>query len=582
MNIPTKTCTFEHKIRFIMNLKKRGQRIYNIALILAFLLAINGVSAFYFLRFDLTQEKRYTLSKISKETLRSLPDQIMVRIYLYGDLPLSFRKFSQAIREQLDEFRVYAGNKLQYEFIDPYESGDERQIQTTIEKLYKAGLQPTSVKMKDQKGGYSEKMIIPGAIVTYGNREFSVNLLSNNPAYSGEENLNHSVQNLEYNLINAIRCVTQTKVEKIAFLEGHGEWDEYHTGDMMKALSNYFQIDRGQLHGNVDALKPYKCLIIAGPTQPFSEEDKFVIDQYIMHGGKVVWLLDAVNLNRDSFAQGNAYATITQLNLEDMLFRYGVRLNPALVQDIQCALIPIATGTSTGQPKFVPTPWPYFPLLVGAYDHPISRNLNLIKVEFCSYLDTLQVPNVRHTVLLRSSKYTRIKNVPAFVRLAEVKQGFQEEEFKNSYLPIAVLLEGQFPSVFQNRMLTVLKLNGSYTFQSHSVPNKMLVVADGDIIRNHIRETPRGILISPLGYDTYTSQTFGNKEFLLNAIQYLTDESQLIALRSRNIELRLLDKSKILEQSARWKMFNTLTPIVLVIIAGILFQQWRKKRFAHS
>ncbi|MGC8802868.1 MAG: gliding motility-associated ABC transporter substrate-binding protein GldG [Bacteroidales bacterium] len=564
-----------------MNLQKNRQRIYNIGLIFAFLLAINGVATFYFWRFDLTQEKRYTLSLLGKETLRNLPDQVMVRVYLHGDLPLSFRKFSQTIREQLDEFRVYGGNKLQYEFIDPYESGDDRQIQATVEKLYKAGLQPTNVKMKDKKGGYSEKMIIPGAIVSYGNREFPVNLLSNNPAFSGEENLNHSVQNLEYNLINAIRCVTQTRVEKIAFLEGHGEWDEYHTGDMMKALSNYFQVDRGELRGNIEALKPYKCLIIAGPTQPFSEEDKFIIDQYVMNGGKVVWLLDAVSLNRDSFARGNTYATIAQLNLDDMLFRYGVRLNPALVQDIQCALIPIASTAATEQPKFIPTPWPYFPLLSGSYDHPISRNLNLIRVEFCSYLDTLQVPGLKHAVLLRSSKYSRIKNVPAFVSLAEVKQGFQEEEFKNSYLPIAVLLEGQFPSVFQNRMLSALKITGKYIFKPQSVPNKMLVVADGDIIRNQVRQTPRGILISPLGYDSYTSQTFGNKEFLLNAIQYLTDENQIIALRSRNIELRLLDKSKMLEQSARWKIFNTLAPLILVLFTGVIVQQWRKRKFAH-
>jgi len=564
-----------------MNLKQSRQRIYNIGIIFAFVLAINGVSAFYFLRIDLTQEKRYTLSPVSKETLRTLPDQVMVRVYLHGDLPLSFRKFAQNIRDQLNEFRVYGGSKLQYEFIDPYESGDERQIQATVEKLYKAGLQPTSVKMRDQKGGYSEKMIIPGAIVSYGNRDFSVNLLSNNPAFSGEENLNHSVQNLEYNLINAIRSVTQTRVEKIAFLEGHGEWDEYHTGDLMKALSNYFQVDRGQLRGNVEALQPYKCLIIAGPTQPFSEEDKFIIDQYIMQGGKVVWILDAVNVDRDSFAQGNAYATIAQLNLDDMLFRYGVRLNPALVQDIQCALIPLATGATTGQPKFVPTPWPYFPLLSGAYDHPVSRNLNLIKTEFCSYLDTLQVAGIHHTVLLRTSKYSRIIKVPTFVRLSEVKLGFREEEFKDSYLPIAVLLEGQFPSVFQNRMLTALKITGHYSFKPHSVPNKMLVIADADIIRNQVRQTPRGILISPLGYDSYTSQTFGNKDFLLNAIQYLTDESQIIMLRSRNIELRLLDKSKILEQSTRWKMFNTLTPLILVLMAGMLFQQWRKKKFAR-
>ncbi|MCX7986089.1 MAG: gliding motility-associated ABC transporter substrate-binding protein GldG [Bacteroidales bacterium] len=562
-----------------MKVGKKNKLLYHVGILIAFILVINGLASFYFVRFDLTQEKRYTLSQVSKETLQSLPDQVMVRIYLYGDLPLSFRKFSQTIREMLDEFRVYAGAKLQYEFIDPYESKDEKQIQANIEKLYRMGLQPTSVKMQDPKGGYSEKMVIPGAIVSYGNRDFAVNLLSNNPAFSGEENLNHSVQNLEYNLINAIRCVIQSKVEKVAFLEGHGEWDEYHTGDMMKALSNYFQVDRGRLKGDVNELKPYKCLIIAGPTLPFTEEDKFIIDQYIMGGGKVLWLLDAVSIDRDSFAQGNAYATIAQLNLDDMLFKYGVRLNPVLVQDIQCALIPIASGSTTGQAKFVPTPWPYFPLIAGAYDHPVSRNLNLIKLEFASYIDTLNVPNVHHTVLLKTSKYSRLKSVPSFVRLSEIRNGFAQEEFNNSYLPVAVLLEGVFPSVFQNRMLSALKITGNYTFRPHSNQNKMLVVADGDIIRNQVRQTQRGILITPLGFDSYTSQIFGNKDFLLNAVQYLTDEKNIIDLRSRNIELRLLDKAKILDQATKWKIINTLLPLVIIIFSGIVFFWWRNKKY---
>ncbi len=530
---------------------------------------VNILASFYFIRVDLTQEKIYTLNSKTKELLKTLPNEVLVKVYLHGDLPLSFKKFSQTIREQLDEFRVYAGKKLQYEFIDPYENNNPKQIEAFITQLYQAGLQPTNVKMKDAKGGYSEKMIIPGAIVSFGNRDFAVNLLNNNPAFTGEENINYSIQNLEYNLINAIRCITNTQVEKIAFLEGHGEWDEYHTGDIMKALSNYFQIDRGQIHGNVKALDPYKCIIIAGPTSPLSEEDKFVIDQYIMKGGKVVWLIDAVSINRDSFVAGNTFAVPAQLNIDDMLFKYGIRINPVLIQDVQCAIIPIATNKMSNQPNFTPMPWLYFPLLIGNHNHPVSRNLNLIRTEFVNYIDTLHVNNINFTVLLQSSKNARLKNVPSFISLSEVKQQLSLTDFNSSNLPIAVLAEGIFPSVFQNRILTTLQIKGEYSFMPFSKPNKMIVIADGDIIRNNIRVTPRGILITPLGFDSYTSQTFGNKDFLLNAIQYLTDEKNIIELRSRNFALRLLDKTKIMENKLRWQLINTLLPVFLVLCGGL-------------
>jgi gliding-associated putative ABC transporter substrate-binding component GldG len=557
----------------------KKQNITDLIIALLIIIALNILSSFYFVRVDLTQEKRYTLSHTTRDILKKLPDQVIIKIYLHGDLPVSFKKYEQNIREMLDEFRIYARNKIQYEFIDPYENANEKQVEEVINQLYKAGLQPTNVKIRDKKGGYSEKIIVPGAIASFNNIDFPINLLSNNPGLLGEENLNNSAQNLEYNLINAIKCVTNNKIEKVAFIEGHGEFDEFHTGDMMKELSKYFQVDRGSINGNVNVLEPYKCIIIAGPTQPFSEADKFAIDQYIMKGGKVVWLIDPVSLNRDSFAQGNVFANIAPLNLDDQLFKYGLRINPVLVQDVQCSLIPVTSGMPGNQSKFIPTPWLYFPLLSGSLESPVSKNLNLIKSEFCSYIDTLSIPNIKATPLLKTSRYTRIKTVPCFIRLSEVKQTVPKEEFNHAFLPVAVLLEGKFPSVFQNRLLSAIDIKGNYTFRNLSIPTKMVVIADADIIRNEVRETPNGILISPLGFDKYTSQTYGNKDLLLNAINYLADDQNLIELRARFIELRLLDKNKLNDNLLYWQLINIVLPLLIVGIMGGIIYQIRKCRF---
>ncbi len=560
------------------NLKQ--QHIKELLLIVGIVITINLVASVYFVRYDLTSEKRYTLSQTSKELLKSISDPILVKIYLHGDLPIAFKKFEQSIKETLEEFRIYAGNKIQYEFIDPYESNNQRQVDATIENLYKKGLQPTNVKIKDKKGGYSEKIVIPGAIISANNIDFPVNLLSNNPILSGEENLNNSLQNLEYNFINAIYCVTNKNVSKIAFIEGHGEWDEYHTGDIMRELANYFQVDRGVINGNIESLRPYKCIIIAGPQQNFSEEDKFVIDQYIMNGGKVIWLIDPVSINRDSLTQGNTFASLALLNLEDQLFKYGIRINPVLIQDLQCAIIPVSTGFPSNQSKFIPAPWVYYPLLSGSMNHPISRNLNLIRTEFCSYIDTLSVNEIKHTVLLTTSKFSKVKNVPAFVSLSEIKKQPNEQEFNLSYLPVAVLSEGVFQSVFQHRILSALHIKGHYTFKPQSINTKMIFIADADIIKNDVRETPQGILISKLGYDRYTNQTYGNKDFIVNAINYLTDDNNLVSLRSKFVQLRLLDKARLNDKLYFFQLLNIILPLILMAIAAIFIVYWRKHKFA--
>jgi ABC-2 type transport system permease protein len=558
------------------DLKK--QNLFQLLIVVANVFIVCYISSIFFFRIDLTQEKRYTLSEVSKQILKSLPDQILIKVYLEGDLPKGFKQLNKATREMLDEFRIYGGKNIQYQFIDPYENPEPKVVSNLVRDLYNKGIQPTNIKLKDSKGGYSEKQVLPGALVSYNGVELPLNLLSNNTGLSGEENLNNSIESLEYTLLNTIHNISNTKAGKIAFLKGHGELDQYSTADITRELANYYQVDTGEILSNFHALDPYKCVIIAGPEKPFSEEDKFVIDQYLMHGGKLLWFLNPAKVDADSIAQGRTMAYIKQLNIDDQLFKYGIRINPAIIQDVQCALIPINTSMSGTQPKFIPVPWLYLPLLSGSQLSPISRNLNLIKADYCSFIDTL-VSNglLEKTVILNSSKYSRIVQVPSIISLSEIKIQHQRSEFDKSFLPVAVLVEGKFPSVFKNRMLSGLHINGSYKFLDLSVPTKMLVVADGNIIRNEVRNSQQGILITPLGFDRYTSQTFGNKDFVLNAVNYMTDEIGIMKLRSRQITLRLLDKELIRDDKLKWQLINVLLPVIIIILAGIGFNFWRKR-----
>jgi ABC-2 type transport system permease protein len=560
------------------DLKK--QNIIQLVLAVFIVALIYYIVSFAFFRIDLTQEKRHTLAPVSKQILQKLPDVVFIKVYLDGDIPSGFKRLNKSVHEMLDEFRVYANNNIQYQFIDPYEGADKKNTNAIIKELYDKGLQPTNVKFRDDKGGSSEKMVVPGAIVSYNGIEFPVSLLSNNPGISGEENLNNSLQGIEYQLINAIHSITNTTLHKIAFLEGHNELDQYYVGDIMRELSNYYQVDRGAINGQISALNAYKCIIIAQPQNAFSEEDKFVLDQYIMKGGKVMWFIDPVSINIDSFSKGNTLANVAQLNIDDQLFRYGVRLNPVLVQDVQCALLPVNSSMSNGQPKFIPAPWMYYPLLSGIPVSPVSRNLNMVKTEFCGYIDTLETSGLTKSVLLQTSKFTKVRSVPTFISLKEIKQTNNRDEFNKSNLPVAVLVEGQFSSVFKNRMRNVLKINGEYSYKESSVPTKMIVVADGDIIKNEVRQTPQGIMISPLGVDKYTSQNYGNKDFILNSVNYLTDDIGLMGLRSRELKLRLLDKAALSNNLLQWQLINVLLPLALLLIFGLGFAFYRKKHFS--
>lgn len=545
-----------------------------IILLLIFILSID------FFRIDLTAEKRYTLSDLTKNVLGELDDIVYVKVYLSGDLNPQLTRLQISIREMLDEFRVYGKDNIHYEFINPSEGKNQKERNAVYSDLYDKGLKPVNIKDVDEEGGENEKIVFPGAIIHYRNTEVAVNLLKNNPSLSAAENLNNSRQALEYELINMIKNITDEEVEKIAFVEGHGELNDIETAAITRELANFFQVDRGRINGRYGVLDEYKAIIVAKPHEAFSESDKFVLDQYLMNGGKILWFLDKAQVSMDSLINGSTVAMLHELNLQDQLFKYGVRINPVLLRDLQCNYIPVNTAIAGNQPDFTPSPWTYFPLLAGNKAHPISANVNLIRSEYVSSIDfTGESSQIEKSVLLHTSAQSKAVNVPVMISLEEVKKQPRAHDFNSSQLPAAVLLEGQFPSVFTNRMLEN-HLPETATFKEISEPTKMVVVADGDIIKNEVRRTPQGPNPLPLGYDSYTRQLFGNEDFVLNAVNYLTGQEELIKLRSREFKLRLLNRDKIRTDKLQWQLINIVLPIVLIILFGILFNIWKKRKYS--
>ena len=560
--------------------KRKKQNISQLTLLILSIVLITYISTFFFYRIDLTSEKRYTLSPLTRKLLRNLDDIVYIKIYLDGKLNVPFKKMQKSIMEILDEFKVLAKDNLEYELINPFDNANPRIRNDVINELYNKGLNPENIISKDKEGGTYEQLVFPGVLITYKDIELPVNLLKNNPGLNDEESINNSIQNLEYAFISEIRNITNRVIEKIAFIEGHGELNEFNVGDITKELANYFQVDRGKIGGNPGILDKYKAIIIAKPTKRFSEQDKFVIDQYIMNGGKVMWIIDAVEVSLDSLVNGTTVAMANNLNIEDLLFRYGVRLNPKLIQDIQCNILLVNVALIGNNPKFIPAPWLYFPLISCPATHPITKSINMIKTEFINPIDTIAArKSIKKIVLLKSSENSNLIEAPAMIKLEDIGKDVNKEDFNNSYQPVAVLLEGQFESAFKNRILTEYYPDNMPDFKESSIENKMIVISDGDIIRNDTKRTAKGTLILPLGFDRNTKQTFGNKDFILNAIHYLTDNTGLINIRSKEIKLRLLDRAKINDERTKWILINTMVPIIIIILFGIIYNYRRKLKY---
>jgi ABC-2 type transport system permease protein len=549
--------------------------------IIVIILLINIINQKYFFRLDLTSEKRYTLSEQTKTILRSLDDMVFIRVYLDGDLNIPFKKFQDNIRDLLDEFKIYGKNNIQYEFVNPFENATGNLQNKIIQELYDKGLKPTNIHQRDKEGGVSEKIIFPDALIIYNDIEIPLNLLMNNQGLNAEDNLNHSIEGLEFAFISTIKNISNRKVEKIAFLEGQGELNEYEVNDISVELAKSYQVDRGSINGNPGILDEYKALIVAKPTKPFSEPDKFVLDQYVMKGGKILWLIDAVEVSMDSLLNGETMAFIANLNLDDLLFRYGVRIDPELVLDVQCNVIPVNVALTGNPANFQPAPWLYYPLVEPNPAHPVSQNLNYVLCRFVNPIDTIAArKTVRKTPLLVSSEVVSIKKVPSIISLEEIKEKPHKEDFTASRAVLGVLLEGEFESGFTNRGMDQY-FSAAPNVIAHSSPTKMAIIADGDIIRNDVKYSSQGPSIVPLGYDRFTRQTFGNKEFLVNLIQYLADDNNLLKLRGREFKLRLLDKEKVSTERKKWVLLNMIVPSLLVLLFGGVYLYYRRQKYSR-
>ncbi|HOB86043.1 MAG TPA: gliding motility-associated ABC transporter substrate-binding protein GldG, partial [Bacteroidales bacterium] len=434
-----------------------------------------------------------------------------------------------------------------------------------------------NIQVSDGEGGRTQKMIFPGMIINYNNIEVPVNFLKNNPSVSYEQNILHSIEGLEYEMIQTIATVTSDTIYKVAFLEGHGELAEIDVADITINLAKFFTIDRGSINARAGVLDTYAAVIVADPVTEFSEADKLVLDQYIMNGGKVMWLAEQVEVNSDSLVTGETVGLYRPLNIEDQLFRYGVRINPELIQDLDCMVIRMSVSTGE-QNQVVPAQWFYYPKLYPSQDHPITRNINRIKGQFVNTIDTVGLdPGIRKTILLSTSDRAKTLTPPLIIRLNEAGQIPDEQTFNKSRLPVAVLLEGVFPSAFKNRMTENLLADKTLKVKTESVENKMIVIADGDIIRNDVRRLGNTGTPYPLGQDRVTGEMMGNRDFIVNSLNYLVDDHGIMELRSRELKMRLLDRTRIKNERTLWQFINIAVPVLIIIIAGLIYGFFRRK-----
>ena len=570
-------------------MKNKKQDIAQFLGILLILVFINFIGSLKHERFDLSKEGRYSLSDATKNLLASLDDYIYIEVFLEGDFPAGIERLSLETRQILSEFKTH--NKLvQFTFINPTENKDEKTRNEIIKQLYEKGLNPTNLQVKEGDS-YSEKIIIPGAIVKLGGKEVVVQLLKNQIASSPDQNLEQSIRELEYEFTNAIKQLRKPFKPSIAFVTGHGELDDREIEDLNASLSaqysvgkvdlRAFEIDslgQADLAKKLEELKSKKLLIIAKPTQTFQKLDKYFIDQYIMNGGKVVWMLDATNADMDSLANRGSFLAVPlrDLNLADQLFKYGIRVNSDLIEDISSSKIPVPVNFINDAPKWELRPWRYFPVCIPSSKHPITSNLNAVKFDFVSSIDTVNTSTeIKKTILLHSSPYTKVVNTPYEVSLQNALDQPVQEEFISGSKATAVLLEGIFESTYKNRINT---LSNKLSFKELSKPTKMLVISDGDIAQNQI---VRGAVM-PLGYDNYEKRQYGNKDFVLNAIDYLLEDDALIEVRTRELKMRLLDVQKINKERNFWQVINLVIPLILLLLFGLVKHYLRKKKFAHE
>ena len=561
-------------------MKKRNfklQSLTELGLVLGLLILLNLILTNYFFRIDLTSENRYSLSESSKKLSAKVDEVLFVKVYLEGDFPAGFKRLRQSTKEMLDEFSAYTNGKMQYEFIDPFENADAKKANDILRELGEKGLQPTNVQIKKDDES-TQKLIVPGAVFYYKGKEYPVNLLKAQFGQGPEEVINESIELMEYEIANVLRKCVETKVKQVAFIDDHGELGRWDVADASQELKEFYAVTRIPLALQTpQSLMKNDALIIAKPTTQFSEYEKFLLDQFVMHGGKILWLLESQIADMDSMGRNAMFMTGSyDLNVDDMLFKWGVRVNPNMVQDLQCNAIPILSTLRNGTPQQKLLPWMFFPVAAPSQQNPhiIVKGIDPVFFQFASSIDTTSNKDIKKTILLTSSPYSRTVGAPVKVDLNMARTQPDPNMFTTGNAPLAVLLEGKFNSLFQYRPGAK---TDALPYKPFIENGKMIVIADGDVIRNQRKESTGEIF--PLGYDRYTNQQFGNKRFLLNCMDYLCDDSGIIEVRAKEIKLRLLDKGKLKTERLKWQLVNLFIPIAIMLIFGLINKMIRKRKY---
>ena len=560
--------------------KSKRKSLLNQVLFFTSILLICIFSTNSTLRIDLTGDKRYSVSEATKSIVSELDETLYVELYLAGDMPAGLKRLQKAIEDKANDLDAYAPEKIQFTIKDPLQIKKEKQKAQFIERIESQGIKPFDVRNTTDQGVVTTRLY-PGAILKYGNKQVSLNFLKRSEGFSNEMNLNHSIEGIEFEFANAIRRLTQNRKGNLAFLKGHGELNQWDVYDISNSLLNDFYVSRITVEQLSEAPGKQDIIIVAGPNIAFNEKDKIVLDQYLMQGGKIMWFIDPVRVSLDSLSKGHmTMAFPLDLNLGDMLFKYGVRLNSDLIQDVYCSQLMVNTAAPGTEKKFTRENWYYSPLLTPSDQHPLSKNLNLVMSEFVSSIDTVSPnKNVEKTVLLSTSPYGRKVRAPAGISLENINNPPAREMFNVPFVPTGILLEGRFESAFKNRMLQNLGYNGNIIGESK--PTKMMVFSDASLLANQVIYSGDEPQMVPLGYDRVSQRIFGNKEYILNAIHYLNDEVGIMQLRNRTLKLRLLDKAKLRETRRKWQLLNVLLPVILVVIFGSVYNLRRYYKFSR-
>lgn len=543
------------------------------------LFILNFASYYIYKRFDVTQDKRYTLSETTKKIIDDIDSPLIIDVFLEGNFPADFKKLQTETRQLLEEFSAYNSN-ITFQFVNPIEKEEERV--EVMKKFFEKGLTPINVTV-EEKGKQTQEVVFPWALANYGDKGAKVQLLKNLMGASTEKKVESSVQHLEYAFAEAIHKISKEKQRKIAVIKGNGELDDIYIADFLKTIRDNYYIGpitldsvASQPNETLKALNVYDLAIIVKPREKFTEAEKQVLDQFIMKGGKTLWLVDGTNAEMENLynESGSTLVSNNDLNLTDMFFKYGFRINPQMIKDEYGTPIKLASGKEGSESQMETYNWKMAPFIYPASKkHPIVKNTDGVKFNFCSPIELLKT-NTKTTILLESSPYSKVIGTPSVVSLEMIAEETSPKDYTNGGLiPVAALLEGSFTSMYNNRVLPFK----DGTFLNKSVPTKMIVISDGDVIKNQI---DKGAPIE-LGYDKYTGQFFGNKEFILNSVNYLLDDNGLINIRSKDVTLPVLDKQSVHDNYNQTQMLTVALPIVLLAIFGFIFTYLRKKKYMY-